>query len=106
VKINVGKHLNDFEGKPIMSGDQAEQFHAQLGHIISVALLTDTQSDQSEPGGKKFHRWQLAKGVKNALESDEKEMNVNIEDLDLIKKRIGMVFQTRVLGPAFEALEG
>jgi hypothetical protein len=105
VKIQINKLLEDIEGKPIMSGDDKGQFQACLGHICVVALTTDSRQDENEPGGKKFHRWQIAKAIKKALENEQPSVELPVEDIELIKKRIGTIFQTKIMGPAYEAIE-
>lgn len=106
MKLNIRSELLDIEKNPIKTKPGADAPNAVLGDICVTALTTDTEEAKNEPGEKKFHRWQLARRIKNALEvEDSKEIDLPVEDVTLIKGRIAKVFMTTVAGPAWEAIE-
>ncbi len=106
MKLHIEKVLLGIDGEPLMFGEGKEQASSMLGPICITALITDHNDDANAPVEKKFHRWNLAKRIDKAMK--EKEVNpidLPVEDIDLIKKRIARIYQTRVVGPAYVALE-
>lgn len=106
MKLNIRSELLDIEKKPIKTKPGVDAPDATLGDICVTALTTDTEEAKNEPGEKKFHRWQLARRIKNALDTEgAAEIDLPVEDVTLIKGRIAKVFMTTVAGPAWEAIE-
>lgn len=109
MKLYVNKLLFGLMDKPIYlstEGANEERVQAKLGDICMNALMADT--DQNEPGNKKFHRYQLARGVNNKMKEDTTEMaflEINVEDLELVKSKVGRTYGANVVGPAFTAIE-
>ncbi len=110
MKLYINKPLTDLSNKPIYMGPQnvpqEQKEQAKLGSVCVEALMAETE--QNEPGGKKLHRWQLAKGIVNKMKEDTTEMafiETSVEDLDLIKTRIGKAYGATIVGPAFTAIE-
>lgn len=104
MKLKVSQPIADLNGEVINDG--ATNTPARLGDMCIGALTNDAQSDQNEPGNKKFHRWTLAKRINTALKEGVDEIEVPVEDLDLIKKRVAAIYPTKFVGPTYDAIEG
>lgn len=106
MKLHIERVLENFDGSPLLFGEGQTQAPAMLGVICVNALITDHNDDANAPGEKKFHRWQLAKRIDKAMKAEPvNAIDLPVEDIDLIKKRIAKIYQTRVVGPAYVALE-
>ena len=109
MKLRIGEILHGIDGLPIRKGPKDDDGYASLGDICVQALTSDSRQDESEPGNKKFHRWQLARRIQKELREGVQDsalaIDVPVEDVEVIKKRIAMAFTTKILGPAFEIIE-
>lgn len=112
MKLYVNKPLNGLSGNPIYLGGKnvppEERQQCNLGHVCVEALMAEVQGEQNEPGTKKLHRWQLAKGITNKMKEETADMaffDLPTEDLELIKTRIGKVYGADIVGPAYTAIE-
>lgn len=106
MKLHIERVLTDLYGNSIKTSNAEDAGQATLGEICVYALTTDAQGDQTEPGNKKFHRWQLAKRIQHAIkQGDVNAIDVPVEDVEVIKKRIASTYQTKIVGPAYEAIE-
>lgn len=106
MKLHIERVLENFDGEPLMFGEGKEQAPSMLGPICVTALITDHNDDANAPGEKKYHRWSLAKRIDKAMKVEPvAAIDLPVEDIDLIKKRISKIYQTRVVGPAYVALE-
>lgn len=93
MKRDFSKELA-FKGKPVKEGETV----LTLGGLaVSVLLMTE---EQNVPGDEKFKRFKLAERI-----ADGGIQDVTVEDIALIKRRIGLTCQPIVVGPAFELLE-
>ena len=81
-----GKYVIREPGKPLILLD-----------VCRNALL---QSDQTESGDRKMHRWELAMSLKSEV------CDVKTEDILLLKESIGKMYLPLVVGPVFYLLEG
>ncbi|WVK90006.1 hypothetical protein [Burkholderia phage vB_BpP_HN02] len=93
MKVDLGAIIYDDRNKPI----QSESDNLTLGEVIGQALLA---MDKDVSGDEKYRRYKLWKVV-----SEGGEVDLTIEDLALIKSRIGATFVTMVVGRAFDLLE-
>lgn len=106
MKLHIERTLKNIDGSEITMLRGNEKATARLGDVCVEALVTDSPNDQTEPGNKKYHRWNLAKRIDKAMKEESvSELQMPTEDIDLIKKRIAIVFQTKTVGPAYEAIE-
>lgn len=72
---------------------------ATLKDIAFDALLSIMEGDRSS-GEEKFRRYELAMKIKN-----EKDVDLPIEDVALIKKLIGSMYSPLVVGQAWKVLD-
>ena len=105
MKLFIGRELKNLNGDILKNGNGPDATGITLGEVCVTALITDTQNDANSPSDKKFHRWNVARRIKKAIDSEIYTIDVPVEDVDLIKKRISVVFQTQTLGPAYDAIE-
>ena len=78
---------------------------AVLADFAMNALLADVQGE-TVPPAKKFHYYNLASRIKHAVSESAEEIDLPSEDIALIKERIGKVYNTGIVGPAWQAIEG
>lgn len=106
MKLFVNKKLFDHKGD-VIKADGANGPAALLGTLCVNALLAETQADQSAEFKTKMHKWNLSRQIQKGLEdtADDAFVEMPIEDMDLIKKRIGMIFPTALCAPIIHALE-
>lgn len=112
MRIYVKKELEDFNGKPIYAreevpgGDPAPV--AKLGELIIESLIRrNIQSDQTLTIEAKERMWNLARRVQKGLDDDDNEMglvDMPIEDISFIRKRVGQTHVTAIVGPCIEAM--
>lgn len=74
-----------------------------LGDVAKQALFTAAPGEQI-PGPQKYRYYQLIRRIQKALDSGS-AIDLPVEDVSLIKDRIGKVFEVGVVGPAFELLD-
>jgi hypothetical protein len=111
MRIYVKKELEDFNGKPIYTGENAPGEDpapvAKLGDLIIESLIRrNLQTDQSLTIEAKERIWNLAKRIKNALDSNDEmgAVELPIEDISFIRKRVGQTHVTAIVGPCVEAM--
>lgn len=107
MKLFVNKKLFDHKGE-VIKAEGANGPAALLGTLCVNALLAETQQDQNADFKAKMHKWNLSRQIQKGLEdeADDAFVEMPIEDMDLIKKRIGMIFPTAICAPVIHALEG
>ncbi|MCW4050360.1 MAG: hypothetical protein NWE89_11565 [Candidatus Bathyarchaeota archaeon] len=99
MKITLDDHnYTDFDGEEIP--DEKGQ-PINLRKIITRALLTLHQSERAN-GVESYKRCKLAERVYEA----DKELEIESEDITLIKRLIGELFAPIIVGQAYDALEG
>ena len=87
-------------------GEGAASVPLTLGYLAVEALLRESPPDNNAPSNTKIARWKLAQEIQKNLEGKPSHsMNISIEDLNLIKSRIGSGFAAALVGPADVAIE-
>jgi hypothetical protein len=71
-----------------------------LGEVAITALETMNQEDRDMPGAKKFQMDELARKIHG-----NKAAVLPVEDITLIKERIGKAYGPMVVGPAWRLLD-
>lgn len=97
MKINVKRHLLNFEGKDILD-DKNKPVEART--VIANALVSEDQ-DHRLTGEKKTQAFQI--GLK--LWGD-KEVDLTVDQLAFIKERVGIFHNALIFGRICELLEG
>jgi len=95
--VNMTQKLMGVDGKPLKDPEGKEII---LRTVVTNALGTILESDKTTSGEDKCKIWQLAVKVQ------EDKPDIDVEDLALIKKRIGEAFGPMVVGPAYLILNG
>jgi hypothetical protein len=96
MKVQLNQELLDVEGKSISSGKAPKLF---LKDVCINAVLTPFQEDKEEDKWKKYELYKKLRDVKG-------EVELKVEEVSMIKKAIGKVNTTLVMGQAWEMLEG
>jgi hypothetical protein len=97
MKLDFSQIITDLKGEPIKGSDDA----LTLGEVTSttmIAIMPDDQSLTAEDKVKMFRIAQLA--VKGG------EQELKIEDIGLLKKRIGKMYGALIVGRVFDLIEG
>jgi hypothetical protein len=98
MKIKTDQSLKTLEGKEIKDGKNA----ITLKNIMVEACLTNLKGDDGQSGEEKLKLYQLATKVQEA----KKEIDLTIEEIALIKERIGRGYNILTVGQAWQMLEG
>ena len=107
MKLFVNRKLFDHKGDLITQDGAKNGSPVLLGQLCVNALLAETQQDQSADFAAKMRKWNLSRQIQKGLEDKEDLACVElpIEDLDLIKKRIGTILPTALCAPVINAIE-
>jgi hypothetical protein len=95
VKVNFSQVLIDLEGSPIVDNGKP----VTLGAITAQALLA-ADPNTPESGDDKARAYDIATRVYRAG-----EVEVSVEDVALMKKKIGQFMTAIVVGQTFRMLE-
>lgn len=96
MKIDFSQTLKDHKSADIMN---EEGKPATLLLIASQALAATLPNDQNLPGTDKANLFNLAVKLQGA------EPDFTLEELALIKDRIGRAYNQMIVGPAWRLLE-
>jgi len=107
MKLFVNRKLFDHKGELITQDGAKNSVPVLLGQLCVNALLAETQADQNADFAAKMRKWNLSRQIQKGLEDKEDLASVElpIEDLDLIKKRIGTILPTALCAPVINAIE-
>lgn len=100
MKLNVTQVLKQRDGTPMKDVIDGNAIDAILRVAIINALEFSLEQDKNEQPIKKYERSKLADRV---YENDEVELS--IEDVALIKDRVGKVFGSYVVKVVWDLLE-
>lgn len=98
MKIKIDQSLKSLEGKEIKDGKNA----ITLKNIMVEACVTAIKGDEAQSGEEKLKLYQLATKIQEA----KKEIDLTIEEIALIKDRIGKGYNVLTVGQAWQMLEG
>lgn len=99
MKLDFSKALIGIKGVPLKKAGSDED--VDLKHIAVEALLAQFQDEPNLPGEKKMKRYALAEKI-----SVPGEVELEVEEVALLKDLIGKAFGPAVVGPAFKVIEG
>ena len=91
MKIDVNIAIKDLKGEPT---------EAVVRDVIITSLLTMLKGDEHLGGQEKSNLYRLA-----ALTAASDEPDYRVEDLTLIKERIGRAYPPLVVGRSYEILD-
>ena len=92
--------LTGLDGKPLMTGDTKAPTGLTLGDVCVQALETPLEEDKQMDGSKKFALDQLARKIYH-----NKAATLSLEDLTLLKQRVGKAYGPLVVGAAWRLLD-
>jgi len=97
--IDFTQTITDLDGKPVPSGD-AKTPNLTLGAVAVNALEATLEEDRGQSGAEKFKADELARKVYKA-----KAAVLTVEEIALIKTRIGKAYGPLVVGSAWRLLD-
>ena len=103
MKIDFSTLLYGLDGEvlrstPMKAGDKGKP--QTLGRVCVDALVA-LERNATPDGKTSFERYQLAEKI-----NDKKEVDLEAEEIVILKERVGVVFGPVVVGPAYKLLEG
>lgn len=108
--IDFAQPLRGPDGKPLQSGDCAklaadgktcaEYKPMTLGDAACVALEATFDDERNQDGAAKFTRDEICRRIYR-----QKSIELSLDDLATIKKRIGRAFSAAVVGAAWPVLD-
>lgn len=98
--IDFTQVLSGVDGKPLQSPDAKNTKGLTLGEAAMAALVAPLEEDKGMAGAEKFKLEELARKVYNS-----KAAHLTVEDIALIKTRIGKAYGPLVVGPAWRLLD-
>lgn len=100
MKINVDQTIKNLEGEVFKENDGITDM--TLKKVLVRALVLQHPSDDKQTGDEKFALYQLASKITNAAG----DLDVKPEDIISLKKRVGLMYSTAMVGPVYEILNG
>lgn len=98
--IDFTQPLISIVGKPMLQDPKDPASAITLGDAAVLALETATEDDKGASGEDKFKRDQLARKIYG-----KKDVALTVEEIALIKTRIGKVETPAVVGAAWPLLD-
>lgn len=99
-RIDFTAPLLRLDGKPMRASDAKDAPVMTLGDAAVGALEAVTEEDRNTAGIDKFKRDQLARKV-----FEKRDAVLTVEEIALIKDRIGKVYAPSVIGAAWPMLD-
>jgi len=96
MKLRLEEKILDMDDVPIKDIKEKEMI---LQDVLVNALMTPMEDDKSLSGDQKMALFVLAMEIKKGKE------DVSVEDVSLIKKRIGKLYSQLIVGRAFALIE-
>lgn len=98
MKIDFDAVLTDPDGAPMKAGPADDAPAIALGAIACNALFADFQDEKLE-GVEKARRYDLGLKVRKGV------VEIDADDVALVKKLIGKAYPIPVVGPAYKVIE-
>ena len=98
--IDFTQPITGLDGKPISQGDPKSPIVLTLGDVATTALETMIDEDKSATGETKFRLDELARKI-----YQNKHAVLSVEEVALIKTRIGKLFSPITVGAAWRLLD-
>lgn len=99
MKIDFSQELKTLKGLTMKQKEGDQEVNVKLSHVAVEALMADLP-EEKESGQQKAKRYKLCQKL-----VDAKEIDLEVEELALVKERIGKVCFTSIVGPAWEMLD-
>lgn len=101
MRIDFNRELKTLDGRILKDVIDGEERNAILKMVCINALLANSEDDKKIDGEEKLKRYELAKKIAGANEP----LKLRSEEVALIKKLVGKVFGTLIVGQTFQMLE-
>ncbi len=102
MKVDFNPNLVNLRSKSIKLEIDGILVDATLRDACVEALLCLFESDRQEEGKPKYERWQLASEL---MKSVSGIVELTVEDIATIKKRVGKRYGPTIVGPVYNLLE-
>lgn len=96
MKLEMNKAIAGLDGRQL----QNEGVGMDLRSVVQSSLLAEIEGDRELDGQAKAKLWRLA------LDANNDSVEWPVEDVALVKGRIGKGYGPLVVGPAFQLLDG
>lgn len=97
MKINFKQKIKNFDDT-----DAVDESGKQVTlDVVCINALMSNNPEERVSGDEKLKRYDLALKIKNS-----NELNLSSEDITLLKKLIGNVYSTLIVGQSYKMLEG
>ena len=100
MKIDVNQKIKTLEGGFFKDGDGVTDI--TLKKVLVRALVLAHTYDEKLSGDEKFNYYKLAMKITDA----DGEIDVTPEEIIILKKRVGLMYATQMVGPVFMILNG
>jgi len=97
MKVNINQKLKNLEGAQLKNETGKEM---DLRETMLQALLSMVEGDDRMSGSDKVKIWVLSQKIHGS----NGELEIDVEDVALIKERIGKLFMPMVVGQAWEMI--
>ena len=98
MKLRLEEVIKDMDEKPVQGPDKKDM---TLKDVCIASLMSSMETDKNMTGDKKVSLFSLAMSLKTNPDYD-----TTVEEVALIKDRIGKMYTQLVVGRAFELIEG
>lgn len=106
MKIDVTTPILDLDNNPIpvklQGGDEKDM---TLGYVLIQAAFATAKGDEAQTGDDKLFLFKIAQKVSEA-EKEAVPAELTVEELSRMKKRIGTIYATIIVGRVFPLLDG
>lgn len=101
MRVNVNHPMVDLEGNPIPEKQDGTGTF-MLKKVLIDALLQPFKDEENLSGEEKLKRFEMALKIKGVNDI----IDFSSEDITLMKKLIGKMYTTLIVGQAWKILEG
>lgn len=103
MEVNVNVSFKTLDGKNIPANPQKPEEGTMSLKDVCVASLLAPLEEEKLDGNEKAKRYVIAQKI---YECEEGTVNLNVEDISLLKKLIGNMYLPLIVGQAYSFLEG
>ncbi len=100
MKLNLDAVLKNLKGESLKEKEGDKEKEITLRDVFMVSLLANTQEQLEGP--EKVKRYKLAQRVNMA----QGMLELSVEDIAKCKELVGKIYNTIVVGAAYDLIEG
>ena len=111
MKIYVNRNLVAINGEKFKElnkeKDDPTAEYERLGNLLIEGLMRDLPGDEGAGGAMKMKRWKLANKLHADMSNEDilNAVEMNGQDVEMIKQRLGRFLPTSLLGPTYMAID-